>query len=594
MMHEYVPELQGAPSKMMFYKKFEEGDNSCEHGGSTDGIMRTLKEKLRQHTTIGTHFDKIAGAVCSASRMPERKGAAYDTDRCNFLYYWVGGELLGKLGNEQWTAAIQDIPSVLQEFFNEGTCKIIDEQNIDRNTFNKRKVLYEYYHDQSVIWTEVLSPGSACASKYGKYLGDIISVYREVQQDCNKNAMDPYCVWFTKWFTKSNNPEKLRETCITQEVEPVGIPGVGMEMPKDLLLRSLPSSIMYNNFLSRTKFCMRGDSHEEVRNKVEQELLGYPDIKTYADRIVQAWCYACGSRGNGVFKDEPCHFFYYWIVNILWGSSGIRSSFWDVVRRIYDKLGEVGVRSKCDILYRDITKDEFERRKRMFEYSQDCDAIQMHLAAYSSSCNGDYVDYLKGIFSIYDNVYRSCAHNSEQHCSEFRAKYEEHGHDKALKMACTAIPAGDRVDTRASPLGAGAPGGSTTSIPGAVGGGLASVALPAVGLLLYKYTSLFDGIKKSLFGGSNNRRGRRSTVRHTDHHFNGFDSSTMGDDSSTLGGDGSTTLGGGGSSTLGGSSTDISTIYNDDDRGRRRRLSPPKGRAGTNNRRQGNIRYYAT
>ncbi|SBO26131.1 KIR protein [Plasmodium knowlesi strain H] len=172
---------------------------------------------------------------------------------------------------------------------------------------------------------------------------------------------------------------------------------------------------------------------------------------------------------------------------------------------------------------------------------------------------------------------------------------------------------GDAVDTGASGV-----------TPGAVAGGtIATIGLPAIGFFLYKvstthmciyiyiytqmyiyihiytytythtyvlsffffffqYTNLFDGIKNSLFGGSNNsnnRRGRRSIGRrqHIDDTFTENDSSTLGDD-------GSTTLGGGGSST------DVSTIYNEPPR----RSIGRRERAGTNNRRPGNIRYYAT
>ncbi|CAA9986409.1 KIR protein [Plasmodium knowlesi strain H] len=128
-----------------------------------------------------------------------------------------------------------------------------------------------------------------------------------------------------------------------------------------------------------------------------------------------------------------------------------------------------------------------------------------------------------------------------------------------------------------------------TAVSSAVG----LIGLPTVAFALYKYTDVFDGIKKSLFGGSNNTRGRsmeRRSIGRRQH----FDDTFTENDSSTLGDDGSTTLDGGGgggdSSTLGGSSTDISTIYNEPPR----RPIGRGERAGTNNRRPGNIRYYAT
>ncbi|CAA9987900.1 KIR protein [Plasmodium knowlesi strain H] len=356
-----------------------------------------------------------------------------------------------------------------------------------------------------------------------------------------------------------------------------------------------------------------GDS---LRESAEEKLFGDPKTKDYASKVVGNWCCAY-EWGKKVLHSTNywCYYFYYWLGSKI-PAKPVNKSWKDTMKIIYHELQDPEGRGTCKIIYDNIEREVFRNMQKLYNFHYDYDTIEGQLELSKYYCDEELRSYLDEIYEAYEDIKEQCIDEgcNEQYCKDFSTMFDDDKYENLLKKKCSTET---RTEHRAieqhleakgekflvvreepshtiglsNPTESSSPsttGSDSTIAPGAVAGGtIATIGIPTIGFFLYKYTDVFDGIKKTLFGGSNNTggrsRGRRSTFRHNDQHFDGFDSST-------LGGDGSTTLGGGGgdSSTLGGSSTDVSTIY--DDGGRR-----PSGRTrATNNRRPGNIRYYAT
>ncbi|CAA9990791.1 KIR protein [Plasmodium knowlesi strain H] len=407
-------------------------------------------------------------------------------------------------------------------------------------------------------------------------------------------------------------------------------------------LKKLPSKTnYYDKFESSGYICSSSgteppEQEKQLRQKLKEE---YKEVYILTSLITKAYCVACKMKEGAPQDNTPCRFLYYWLGNEIRSYIG-QHKLSDVLQAIYRELSDVGGGHKCEITYKDVENDEelFKYRKKVFEHDHDYDTVQSYLRQGNTDCLDNWTWYEVDILPACNAVSAYCSKPQNMridYCTEFEGKYKKHCYQKLDDSNCKLVLVSEsqthvtRPDSRDGPTaesaatctgnqntGSPKPGSTGTCNPGSSGsdgggshskggeeassssdggnivgsvsGGLATVGLPAIGFLLYKYTDVFDGIKKSLFGGSNrNRRLGRSTVRRQH-----FEDTFTGNDSSTLGGDGSTTLGGGGgeSSTLDGSSTDVSTIYDDEGRGR------PIGRArtGTNNRRPGNIRYYAT
>eukprot|EP00366_Plasmodium_knowlesi_P000855 XP_002258352.1 KIR protein [Plasmodium knowlesi strain H] len=413
------------------------------------------------------------------------------------------------------------------------------------------------------------------------------------------------------------------------------IPCLGNDM-----LDNLPSRILYKKFENKEgkDKCDTGKVNDG-RAHLKSTLGDYNCVGDCIEKVMSAWCYINGNvnENNSLSYDEFHNLFYSWLGEELrMRIAGESSRFENIAKNVHGALERMHDGKECEDMCKDIylkKKQEdddgtFEHIKLLAEYFTDSKKLKEQLGNDSTEkkCEEAYDDHLKQIKNACKAIGGKCSNGSrsEEYCKWFHKhnKINEESGDKKYcdqteldKLTCTPVkwvkssassgygystgnqntgsPRPSSVSSSARDASAGGSGGG---VGGMVGGGLVSVALPTIGFFLYKYTDVFDGIKKSLFGGLNNRnRGRRSIGRrqHFDDTFTENDSSTLGHDGSTLG-DGSTTLGGE-SSTLGGSSTDISTIYNDDDDGeRRRRPSPPRRTRVTNNRRPENIRYYAT
>ncbi|CAA9988955.1 KIR protein [Plasmodium knowlesi strain H] len=360
----------------------------------------------------------------------------------------------------------------------------------------------------------------------------------------------------------------------------------------DPILGSLPSTIAYNK-LNNTQNLCNGDS--SFTSEVEAALRVHDKDDDYISTLKEKWCYASKDNEGTLSKEHRCGFLYYWFGDSIYSSTSNEGEFWNLMEAVRDELNKLpGISSNCDVVLSRIDRNNFMWEKKVYEFYRDYQTIETNQGGTDLCSTTKLDEYLKAAQTAYNTVSGQCKGEKPpaetDKCNGFMEKYGQNKPQELLDKKCqgsanqrdlgrTVTHTRELKVVNAVPQNEGGP-----TVAGPIFGTLFTLALPTIGFFLYKYTDLFDGIKNSLFGGSNrNRRRGRSTIRHQH-----FDDTLTGNDYSTLGDDGSTTLGGGG-----GSSTDISTIYNDDDGGRRR-PSPPRRTRATNNRRSGNIRYYAT
>ncbi|CAA9990270.1 KIR protein [Plasmodium knowlesi strain H] len=645
--------LKKLPSKEI-YAKFDgaASPSDCKFKGTIDTDLWIFPHPKARR-------EEIKKGLCYASKL-EQSDSLYHKC-CDYVYYWIGDIMEDReYGSTAFLNAISVVYYYLQRYTPMWKCtntyRIVDNKTI----FLYLKKLFDYTQDYKHILDAItiatattsagLKDGNKCFEKYREYVEGAQGACNELQAACNGSPQNNYCSLYKQvcnhnstkpsdllsQLTDAQNKIKRPQEEEQEEEVVYGVPDL-MEAHLDCL----PSRIMYK------KFNEKGGEGKCEKTKIQSAQTALESVlneqgcdKGCAEKVLFAWCYINGqvNDSSDLKYEERHHLFYSWLgQELLSRSTGGGSSFGTVANNVHTKLEQMFTGQACGDMCKDVylkekedDDDIFKYIKLLAEYFTDSKKLKEQLGNGSAEkkCEEAYDDHLKQIKKACTAIQEKCSNGSgnEQYCKWFKEYNEKNWESDAKnycdtetleKLTCKPVKwnqagssgAGSPVtcNSASSELGdqaksasaLGGDPGSGVEPGGVVGGVLGAVGLPAVALALYKYTDVFDGIKKSLFGGSNNTRGRnrgrerRSTIGRN-HNFDGFDSSTMGDDSSTLGGDGSTTLGGGGgeSSTLGGSSTDVSTIYNDDDGGRRR----PTGRTrtGTNNRRPGNIRYYAT
>ncbi|CAA9990138.1 KIR protein [Plasmodium knowlesi strain H] len=652
------------PSKLK-YDTFKNGTATCNSvgGSGNPGCSTQLINKVLralQGKGIGSDLDNLAKEIVSSHYYACSSGigmSSREDEWCYWFYYWLGDQIKDKLKNgHTFEQVMQTIYGSL--IITGFSCKCSNlYRDMNETIFENIKKLFDYTHDCNHIKGKISSASTStgleaeikCFPKYKVYLTAAVTACNELKSECQRYnggsgfPQNNYCSLYqqvcqsngsvsggtetggnnipkpSELLTQLTDAEnKLQHSQVEAQVEEQDEEMITVTSTKELTeehLNTVKAESKYYEELSENSEECAGDSTtvEYIKNL----LLSHTTVDINTDRIMQAWCHAHREWGGTLPPHgERCHSLYYWVGSQIFKGTWYVSKFEELMNNLFSKLQSWKPITGCSNLYPNIGKDEFNRKKEIFEHLQQYHTMKRQLEqsigggkgtkapspspSQRAKCDQIYSNHLKDVIKSLTDEYTKCTtgnKNTEPYCSNFLQMCSQCKPDELTKLECevTTTTEGQTSESAASSSSSDSTSGG---VGGAVGGGLASVALPAIGFYLYKYTDLFDGIKKSLFGGSNNTRGRnRSRGRRFTIRRQHFDDTFTGNDFSTLGGDGSTTLGAGGggeSSTLDGSSTDVSTIYNEP-------LRPPTGRegragtrTGTNNRRPGNIRYYAT
>ncbi|ANQ07535.1 KIR protein [Plasmodium coatneyi] len=446
-----VPELKDAPSKSLFYDNFGKGSDSCHEGYTVN-----LKNILEMDSGGKVYVGSIKKAECYVSKMQKNSMNTYYKDRCNFLFFWIGELLSANLDDSLLPTIMQLICTELKKWYAKNECKIICT-HAKKDLFLKRKVIFDYKHDCSVIQTAILSKDSTCAATYGPYLDAIIRIYTEVKYDCetaSSSANDPYCKEFVKWFEYGNDPENLKSQCESSQEyrgpkpDPEGH-SQGVPSPTAAVVPAAVSTVFGVLGIPTITFLLykfQDDQHkcDNIRNwttgidsilenKLQKEWVSGDE--KYATRIANVWCFISKliTKKNG--QPPPCSaicdYFFFWLGDILCRDTKGRKGFQDTMRSIYSKLNEHAVQCKYEPMGNTIGCGDFKERKIMFDYYYDYPTIWKNLWENSSLCKGKYDTYLtgngvKGVGAdggaddAYRKVQASCpADVNDRFCKEF-------------------------------------------------------------------------------------------------------------------------------------------------------------------------------
>ncbi|SBO26571.1 KIR protein [Plasmodium knowlesi strain H] len=344
-----------------------------------------------------------------------------------------------------------------------------------------------------------------------------------------------------------------------------------LNLQKEGALSGLPSRKDYYNMFDRGVNNCRNYNNwpQEMKVALEDD----PDIGEGAEKIAKGLCHAYETKKNSTshkLNQDYCDFYYFWVGGKILRELNGGKDFKSVMKKIKEEVEKKKSDHGCSFRFpteRGI--NFFLHSKILFDYYKDHESINPHLKIGGKVCANAYYRYLLKAQNAYTYMKDKCENggktNNKEWCEYFKEMYKEcrNGEHSTLSLckvgkstlgeqcATTYRSSVTEERTPLTPEGSTYPEGDTTNnrstIPPAtaISGILYTIGLPALGLFLYKYTDLFDGIKKYLFGGSNNTRGRnrgrgrRATFRHNHQHFDSyFDSSTIGDSTegvSTLG-----------------------------------------------------------
>ncbi|ANQ06954.1 KIR protein [Plasmodium coatneyi] len=202
------------PSRKVYAALEKRGKHTCTEISSwTQQIEEILDKKLSnqwQHEA-GEYATKFSQAWCLVSKMNTAVGQPCERV-CDFFYFWLGDMLSDKLSG--WTTepevVIQSIYTKLNGVSNNELCaNTFLSSNMDTSFLQRRKKVFDYWHDYRTIWKQLKECGSSCNGAYDTYLngvkekgedGGADGAYSMVSANCGSgehaNNNDSFCTDF--------------------------------------------------------------------------------------------------------------------------------------------------------------------------------------------------------------------------------------------------------------------------------------------------------------------------------------------------------------------------------------------------------------
>ncbi|KMZ98969.1 hypothetical protein PVNG_05681 [Plasmodium vivax North Korean] len=186
-------DLNKLPTKIN-YSNYENGLDDCNKVSSYD----STKERLIKHDGLLNVSDKIMKALCYVYN--ESKRSDFNSNICNYFYYWLSDILLTYL--EHKSSYRQTLDILYSFLYNNGVrkCNPID-YTINENYIEKIKLIFDYSQDYNTYMKQLNDDSLKCTENYKNYLQNYVKIYKEMQSKCSgKTNSDKYCEYFKKYF----------------------------------------------------------------------------------------------------------------------------------------------------------------------------------------------------------------------------------------------------------------------------------------------------------------------------------------------------------------------------------------------------------
>ncbi|KNA01606.1 hypothetical protein PVNG_05971 [Plasmodium vivax North Korean] len=169
------------------YYKFESGQGDCKNVP----FFSEVRDELEIHPSLRNISDKIAKALCYVY-WKKFYNDDFSNDLCSYMYYWIGDKIYSKLSS---TSQFRSIIRILYEELNKTELYTICEpvkSSIDKNKFDKNKVLFDYSKDYGNVEIDVAHGDTTCNNNYKRYIEKYIEIYNDAYSYCKVNNNSIY------------------------------------------------------------------------------------------------------------------------------------------------------------------------------------------------------------------------------------------------------------------------------------------------------------------------------------------------------------------------------------------------------------------
>ncbi|KMZ89587.1 hypothetical protein PVBG_03308 [Plasmodium vivax Brazil I] len=201
-----------------YYRKLDNGWDICQK----DAFYNKAKIELKRNDGLENDSDKILRALCYVYK--NRLSDTLDSDKCNFLYFWLGTILLEKLIRKDFFhEIILKLFNTLLDDKDKQICQLPHSLMLKKD-FEDFKLIFDSSEDYKSYSQHLLSPGISCSNKYKSYLDTHINNYSKFYNECEleKNGYE-YCKAFSKYFPNNKKNLFSEFNCSLQLDEPKSV-----------------------------------------------------------------------------------------------------------------------------------------------------------------------------------------------------------------------------------------------------------------------------------------------------------------------------------------------------------------------------------
>ncbi|ANQ09900.1 KIR protein [Plasmodium coatneyi] len=316
-------------------------------------------------------------------------------------------------------------------------------------------------------------------------------------------------------------------------------------MAKKNPLDELPSREIYRKLIGNKE--QHGDAacDPEVKNVLKQ----YVKNTDLENKIMGALCSVCKTESGTKTKKDYCNALYYWVGEELWkilskeygNEEQGKQRFFKAIGEYQDKVNKDNGKHGCSLAEPSDDPDIFKKLKELFDYTVDSEFICKAMNGEGTPCHEECQAYMQKVKDAYTTVHAKCKGDTDESwCVDFREWYREYLKTETLELKCPPKTKPNPNPNQAGSSGSfsdadlkddvsggegkgGSDGGGShrkegekTDVgggavaPAAVSGALATIGLPTLVYIFYKYKPFF--LRKHNHSGV--RRNKRSTFRH--------------------------------------------------------------------------------
>ncbi|SBT02770.1 PIR Superfamily Protein [Plasmodium ovale curtisi] len=186
-------------------------------------------------------------------------------------------------------------------------------------------------------------------------------------------------------------------------------------MDKDLVV--LPSFKFYSNLDKGNKNLIYGHNKIFFENFIKGRLNYLEHMSNIKENLLEAFIYIANMRPGDDQYNERWNYLFYWMGDKVYANVKEISDFFlnmDIInslrKRVHDNDEEYN-----DYFFK-IKKNEFINLKKLYDYSQNYDAIKIKIDSPDYECSREYNNYIVENHNLYNAIKAECLSDTTPYC----------------------------------------------------------------------------------------------------------------------------------------------------------------------------------